>query len=189
LIRHLYITLHQDTDTASTAFTFSANNPDPTLWQPSSFPLCDIPSRRPDSATRVLVTDPLSDPFLAQSGDSHDASAPQPTPGGNTILRQAEEANIITGPPSPSHPTTTTTNEIREKSQALTAIPLAFSIDSGSRLTFASPPPAGVRDDGRDQNQTIPMEVFRHQAESLLPIPPDIVPDSSENEGRQHGLN
>jgi hypothetical protein len=101
---------------------------------------------------------------------------PQPAPGGSTILRQAEEANIITGPPSPTHPTTT--NEIKEK--ALTAIPLAFSIDSGSRLTFASPPPAGARDDGRDQNRTIPMEVFRHQTESLLPISPDIVPDSSK---------
>ena len=187
LIRHLYIALHQDTDTALTAFPFSANNPDPVLWQPSSFPLCDAPSHHPDSTTRVLVSNPLTDPFLAQPGNSYDASPPQPVPGGSTILRQAEEANIITGPPSSSHPATT--NEIREKSQALPAIPLTFPIDSGSRLTFSSPPPAGVRDEGRDQNQTISMEVFRHQTESLLPFPLDIVPDSSENEGRQHGLN
>ena len=121
LIRHLYIALHQDTDTALTAFPLSANNPDPILWQPSSFPLCDIPSHRLDSTTRVLLADPHTDRFLAQPGDSHDASVspPQPAPGGSATLRQAEEANIFTGPPSPSHPTTT--NEFHSPFRSITA--------------------------------------------------------------------
>jgi len=84
-------------------------------------------------------------------------------------------------PPSPSDPTLNT--EIRDISQDFTTIPISPQVNSGgSCLTFASPPPASSHYDGHEQSQTIPMEVFRHQA-------PDIVIASLEYEGRQHGLN
>jgi hypothetical protein len=42
-IRHIYIALHQDTDSAPTVFTSSTDDRDYILHQPSSYPLCDIP--------------------------------------------------------------------------------------------------------------------------------------------------
>ena len=47
LIRHLYITLHRGTDAAPTAFSASTPNRDDVLFQPSSYPLCDIARHYP----------------------------------------------------------------------------------------------------------------------------------------------
>ena len=46
-VRNVYITLHQGTDAAPTAFSASIDVSDPILDQPSSYPLCKIAGHRP----------------------------------------------------------------------------------------------------------------------------------------------
>jgi Family of unknown function (DUF6535) len=155
-IRHLYIPLHRGID-APKAFSASTKYLDPILRQPLSYPLCKIPSHRP----------------------LPDASSPSPTHGGNTDSRQAKQVNNVIEPPSSYNPTTTA-------SQDLSAIPHNFPINSNPLLIFASPPAAddSLRDN-HDQNQTIPMEVFRHRTQSLrlVPSPPDTASNSFKYEG------
>ena len=106
-IRHVYIALHQGTDAVPTAFSASTDRFDPILEQPSSYPMCDIASHHPDSATH---------PISISGADPLDVSAHQPTLGGP---RLAEETKIITGLPTPPDPSTTlaTTGEIGATSQ------------------------------------------------------------------------
>ena len=88
-IRHVYIALHQSTDAAPTAFSASTENLDSVLAQPSSYPLCDVASHRPDPIPHFPV--PLLTP-PADSLSTHD---------GSTILRQVEGATTVAGAPSP----------------------------------------------------------------------------------------
>ena len=77
-IRHLYITLHQGTDAAPTAFSAYSRPSDRILWEPTSYPSCDIGSHHPDS---TLHPTPL--------GNSPNfASSHPPTDGGNAASRQ-----------------------------------------------------------------------------------------------------
>jgi len=310
-IRQAYIALHQGTDAALTAFSASTPNWEDILFEPSSYPLCNLASHRPDSINFHEV------PLPTSPGNSPDALSSSTTDASSTVPQQAMQSNIIAGLPAPSSPTTTsedrgtshgpnttpptntvhsssrptsasrtvavaatsflplegserqdsdivselgtsqnlftastyatthtlapiptflpnapsesydtgvasvsnsshfavpdfravpflaqpnddstplilgppspsdpmTIPEIRDTSQAFTTIPIAPQVDSGgTHSTFASPPPAGSHHDSHEQSQTIPMEVYRHQA-------PDIVLDSLEYGGRQHGLN
>jgi hypothetical protein len=55
-IRHLFEALHQGTDTAPTApFTASIDDLDSTLYQPSSYPLCNAPSHSTDLTAQAPV--------------------------------------------------------------------------------------------------------------------------------------
>ena len=101
-IRHLYIALHQDTDAAPTAFsastvpTYTLND---ILYEPSSYPICNLASHRADSAPHVPV--PLLTPH------SPEASSYPLTDGGNTASWQAEQVDKAVEPPSSSNPMTT----------------------------------------------------------------------------------
>ncbi|KAH8979005.1 hypothetical protein EDB92DRAFT_1982201 [Lactarius akahatsu] len=66
-VRNIYITLHQDTDSAPTRFSPSTDDKDIILQQPSSYPLCSATSHHPDSTPHI-----------------HDDSAP--TTSGNPVL-------------------------------------------------------------------------------------------------------
>jgi hypothetical protein len=101
-----------------------------------------IPASRPTGSTtlpRLRVSLPI------QPGNSPDESSRSPSGSGSIVSQQVEQGNIIAGPPFPSD--STTTSEIREASQDLSAIPHAFPINSGPPLTFAFPPAADVYDD------------------------------------------
>jgi hypothetical protein len=156
-----FISLHQDTGANPTNFS----------PYPSSYPLCEVTSHRPHLTDHAPVPDFPTVPVPSQLGDSPDGSPQQLTPGGSTVPRQGEGINIITGPAFPSDPTTT--NEIRQA------------------LTFASPLATDVHDDSRDRNQIIPIDVFRHQTQSLRPVPspPGVAASSLKRKGHQHGLN
>jgi hypothetical protein len=132
-IRHFYITLHQGTDAAPTAFSASTYRFDLVLRQPSSYPLCDIAGHRPDSSAHVPVPNsrPLS--LLTQSTDSSDTSPHHSTSGGDDVSQQLEQPNIIGRPPSPSDPTIS--SEIRDSSQAPEASSPALPVHTSSRST------------------------------------------------------
>ena len=84
-IRQLYISLHQDTDASPTAFSASTDRFDDILYQPSSYPLCNLASHRPDSAPHVPIAD---------------------SPAVRPVPQQVKEVSIIAGPSSPSDATT-----------------------------------------------------------------------------------
>ena len=174
--RYQYTALHHDTDASRT--DFSPN--------PSSFPLCNIPHHLHGSVPESTT------PVPPQPGLSPDGSPHQPTLGGNAVPQQAEGVNMITGPPSPFDQTTT--KEFREVAEAFTVVPLTFPINSGPRVTFAPPPAPGVPGDGHDRNQAIPVEIFRHQAQSLSLTEASSIAswqfrELPETSGHQHGLN
>ena len=79
---HLYVPLHQGTDAAMTAITSSTSLVDLLYDKPSSYPLCNIVSHRPDSTP----------------GNPSDALSPPPTDGDNTASPQAEQVNNVTPP-------------------------------------------------------------------------------------------
>jgi hypothetical protein len=136
-IRHLYIALHQGTDAAPTAFSATGYF-NPILDDPSSYPLCDIASHRPDSTAHAL-------PSLIQPGDSLDASPHHSNPDDFTISSQVTDGRVITGSPSPSHPMTP--SKIGDSSQPPTATLPALPALIGPSPTDVSPPGAAALQD------------------------------------------
>jgi Family of unknown function (DUF6535) len=142
-IRHLYVMLHQDTDTAPTAFSASTDSLDPILLQPMSYPVCNISRHRrdfrPSPSQPPHPPDfppyPFPVPQLTQRADLPDALPYYITSGGSTVS-QVEEASITARPFSA--PVLTTSSEIRESSQALTGTSPAFLVRTFPRLTDAS---------------------------------------------------
>ena len=142
LIRDYYIALHQGTDATPIAFSPSTHPLDHILWQPSSYPLCHIPSHRPDSITHI--------PLLTQPAHSSDAPPGHSTSGRSTIPQQVKEPNAVAGPSSLSRPTTL--SEIRDSSLAPAAAsptlpvhirpPLTIPVHTRPHSSDASPPGA-----------------------------------------------
>jgi hypothetical protein len=131
-IRHIFVALHQGTDaTLTPPFSFT-DSFDSILFEPSSYPLCDIANHRPDSTTHVPVVISGAVP-PTQPGDSPDASPHQSTLGGATALRLAEQTNFITGLPSTPDPSTI--SEIGEISQAPTITFLGHSSSPSSDMS------------------------------------------------------
>ena len=118
-IRLLYISLHQGTDAAPTAFSASTRFDLYLLVEPSSYPLCDIPSHRPDFQLH-----------------------PSPSVG-STALRQIEQASTA-GPSSQSDPTTP--SKIGDISQAPATTEPALPVHTSSYLTDPSPPGSALPD-------------------------------------------
>ena len=52
-IRNVYLSLHQNTDSAPTQFSASTGNWDPILRDPSSYPVCKVPDHSSDSAPHI----------------------------------------------------------------------------------------------------------------------------------------
>ena len=48
-IRNIYLALHQGTDSAPTQFSASTPDGEDILWDPSSYPMCNVPGHHPDS--------------------------------------------------------------------------------------------------------------------------------------------
>jgi hypothetical protein len=139
-IRHPYITLHQGTDAAPTAFSASTPNRDAILFRPSSYPLCDITKHYPDSTAHIPAPSFPTIPLLTKPTDSPDSSPHHPTSGGSTVSRRVKQANVTVGPPFPSDPTTP--SEIGDSSQVPAATEPALPVHTSSQPTDSSPPSA-----------------------------------------------
>ena len=111
LTRFLYIRLHRDTPAAPRLFSASTPDFDHILFQPRSYPLCNIRDHHPDTT---------------QPGDSPNASLHQPTYGRSDALRLAEELNVITD--TPLHDMIA--REMRESSLASPAISPALPVQT-----------------------------------------------------------
>jgi hypothetical protein len=124
MIRHLYIPPHQGTDAAPTAFSASTDW-HPILYYPSSYPVCNLASHRPDSTTH------LSLPLPTPPGNSPDVLSPS-TDGGNTASQKAKQVNNVAEP----HPTTT--SEIGTSSHGLGMTPPTNPVHFNPSPTCAS---------------------------------------------------
>jgi hypothetical protein len=106
------------------------------LFDPSSYPFCDITrhrSHRPDSVPISVLTQPAQSP---------DALPPLSTSSGSTTSRQFKEASVTVGLPSPSD--SKTPSEVGDSSQALTATSPAIPLHTSPRPTDGSPQGAAV---------------------------------------------
>ena len=52
-IRHIYLALHQDSDSAPTQFSALTRDDDSILWEPSSYPVCKVAEHRSDSTPHI----------------------------------------------------------------------------------------------------------------------------------------
>ncbi|KAN0139070.1 hypothetical protein V8E53_003072 [Lactarius tabidus] len=77
-IRHIYISLHQDTDSAPTRFCASTGDRDQTLKEPSSYPLCNVPGNHLNS-TAHIHDDPVPTTMACAVPDVHDNATPVPS--------------------------------------------------------------------------------------------------------------
>ena len=136
-IRHLYISLHQGTDAALTAFSASTNEFDDILFMPSSYPLCNLASHRPDSIPQIPVPTSCEVPLSLPPGSSLDALSPSLTDGSNTASRQPEQTSNVMEPPSSPNPTTT--SEVGATSHSCDMTPPTNPIHSSSYPADASP--------------------------------------------------
>ena len=114
-IRNIYLTLHQHTDSAPTAFSTSTDDEDEILKPWSTYPLCTIPGHRPHLATDIhdgSASTATPRPAL------HDNTAPGPTfpPDASSLSvitpipvdeNTADVPQIVLAPPSHAHQTTT----------------------------------------------------------------------------------
>jgi hypothetical protein len=83
-IRHHYIALHRGTDAAPTAFSEDTPDYDNILDQPSSYPLCNLPSHRSNDVHDLPVTE-ATPPAAASSSSSvprHDSVLTNIPPSG-----------------------------------------------------------------------------------------------------------
>ena len=99
------------------------------------FPLCDISSHRLGSTAHVPVSNSRGDSISILSGDSPDALQHQSTSGSDTVSQQV---NIIAGPPTLSHPTTS--REIGDTSLSIVVASPALPVHTSPRPTDVSPP-------------------------------------------------
>ena len=123
-LRRHYITLHQGTDAAPTAFVNDFYIP----MEPSSYPLCDIASHRPDSIIDI-----------PQPAHSLNASPRRSTSAGS-VSRQVKQASVIAGPtPSPEW---TKPSKIEDSSQGPVTTP-ALPVHT---VTIPRPTAAALQD-------------------------------------------
>ncbi|KAH9024180.1 hypothetical protein EDB84DRAFT_1507404 [Lactarius hengduanensis] len=74
-IRNVYVALHQDTDSAPTRFSASTGDDDDALFEPSSYPVCNVAGHIHDNVVHdnaALPPVPLSSPY------AHSSSIPAP---------------------------------------------------------------------------------------------------------------
>ena len=133
LTRLLYIGLHEGTHAAPTHFSASTPDFEQTLFQASSYPICNILGHHPDSAIPNSLTVPLSD----QPGDSLNVTPHQPSSSGSVAPRLTEERSIVAGAPLQSDQTMT--RESRETPQAPAATSSTLSVHTVPRPTDGSP--------------------------------------------------
>ena len=100
-IRHLYITLHEGTYSAPAAFSAPTAHGDNVVWDPMSYPLCNIASHTSGPlphiyASSVPFSAPYFDPALAHMSHftGHYEPQPSPAPSWGTNQLQAESSFI-----------------------------------------------------------------------------------------------
>ncbi|KAH9952475.1 hypothetical protein BC827DRAFT_1159733, partial [Russula dissimulans] len=190
-IHHHYIAVHQGTDAALTAFTASTDDFH-ILWEPSSYPLCNIPSHRgrPSTPSRIHIPQILDVAHPIHVGHyfdvpPHPTAEPQPAPatGSSAGVRHADEPNIIPGhrstdelsyssPSTDLHPNTQVTPTIGPSAHESIE---AISHDS-NEARF-SHPTAHLYTSERVESSYVPTDAFTFPQPNLVLTP--VIPSAS----------
>ena len=135
-IRHAYIAIHQGTDVAPIAFNASNKYQDPILYDPSTYPVCNITTHNPDSNASSPTTFP-SVALPIQIDVPHDISPNphrvlenQPIRGNGTSPQEAEGPNIILGLPSSADYYAPHSQDFQSSSQTTDLVRVASQIPS-----------------------------------------------------------
>ena len=164
-IRNVYLTLHQNTDCATTRFTASTDDEDPIFRQPFSYPLCNIPGHHSDSTAHIhdVSASPATRPVL-HDNDALDPPFPPDAPSlsvttpvlvnEKTVDVPLIDNMLVLAPSSRVHPAAT--GNLRDSASepdlpaASATQPnpssraMALTIRETSTPTTSAPPPAEV---------------------------------------------
>ena len=188
-IRNVYLTLHQHTDCAPTAFSASTSDEDGILTYPSTYPLCNIPGHHPNSTTHihdvsastatprsVLQDNAALDPTFPHDAPSLSVTTPVLADENAVDVPQIDNVSVL-APLSRTHQAPTETFHDSATSPDPTAAvatrgnpsarTMAPNIRAASTSTTSAPPPAEFS--------------FQHNANFLVPhsISPEIPPSTS----------
>ena len=76
-IRNVYLALHPDTDSAPIRFSASTGDEDDILWEPFSYPVCNIPGLHPDPTPHIYdISDTTDTPRAVLHDDTALVAAP-----------------------------------------------------------------------------------------------------------------
>ena len=165
-IRNVYLTLHQHTDSAPTAFSASTSDEDSILERPSTYPLCSITGHHPhpvahthDVSASTTIPGPVPQDNTAQDPtfppDASSFSVTTPVLVDENTVHVSQIDNILISGPSSScalqiatetfhdsatSPDPTAAVDTRVDPSARTMAP---TILAASTLTTSVPPPAG----------------------------------------------
>ncbi|KAF8263945.1 hypothetical protein EI94DRAFT_537376 [Lactarius quietus] len=147
MIRHVYIALHQDSGTTPTRF-FACTDYDEILWDPSSYPLCDVPCHRHDStphihdnsaSTSIISRTVLHNntALVPANPNAPSSSTPAPLPVGNSLtdVPPLDNATRIPGSFHPVHQTTIENFRILATSQDQFATRMEQDSDTSTTTT------------------------------------------------------
>ncbi|KAH9965662.1 hypothetical protein BGW80DRAFT_747365 [Lactifluus volemus] len=178
-IRHLYFALHQGTDVAPTAFDAATYPLNPVLFEPSSYPLCNIPGHHTTGEANhpfTITSDP-PDAFLNLSTEPAMSSFPASTERhsrvhfvGESSLHDVLDATVTIEPSHRPPPV-----------NAETSHPAATSLDRITQgPTDRAPTISSTSNTELDPH--LPPVVFSHLSFSL-PSASSNIPDPQTNAG------
>ena len=190
-IRNIYLTLHQHTDCAPTAFSASTSDEDPILRLRSTYPLCIIPGHHPHPTTPIhdVSASTATPRSVLQDSAALDSTFPHDVPSQFVITSVLTEENTVDvpqidnvsvlAPSSRTHQAATETFHDSATSPDPTAAvttrgnpsarTMPPNIRAASTSTTSAPPPAEIS--------------FQHNASLLVPhltlpqIPPSTSPE------------
>jgi hypothetical protein len=189
-IRHLYVALHEGTYSPPTAFSASTPHGEDSVWDPSSYPSCNIPSHTSEPPPPVHVfaapsavvpqTDPSSPHMSHLTGQdvprfsaSHWSTAvPFPTESSSSDLLYARDpfARVATS----SHPVSIDSQALSITSLDIAAAhPTASNVDTSTGPPVAHPIPQSESPDGstsqRGEGSTVIPRVVSDSAPPPIP--------------------
>ena len=143
-IRNIFLALHHDTDSVPTCFSFSTNNRDNILFNPTSYPVCKVTGHHPDSPSHIHDYH-ASTTFTPALLDDHDNIALVPSltspdlPSPSTRTPQVDKQISAQGSLQPIGQTTIESHRIPTTSRSpVTACTTHSIIDHSSRTVYLS---------------------------------------------------
>ncbi|KAH9045853.1 hypothetical protein EDB83DRAFT_2405158 [Lactarius deliciosus] len=182
-IRDVYLALHQDTDAAPTRFSASTSLLDDILFDPASYPLCDVPGHHPDSTPHRphihTVSVPMTFPSIPAPLRIHENLAYVLPPDDNTpvaaFLQPAYQSPIES-----SHIPATPPDPVTAGADIFTGITIPHPTPETSTSAlpiFSTFPPAAVA--AVRPNLRAPSDAPNLPSSAYYPVPDNTLPTES----------
>jgi Family of unknown function (DUF6535) len=194
-IRHLYIALHQGTYALPTAFNASTNDDDPVLYDPFSYPLCNITGHHSDSSSAgpPTITSPPVNPRGQFVGESSPRDVLDATPTIPESSHLSPPINVETSHPAATRqgltdtaPTISPISNSESYPHPAPAVSIPIPHPSFSLPSTSSNVPDPQNDAGLGVVPDVPLSSSSGPVASDNPFPfvtsmsPDIAPSSGD---------